>query len=196
MNLEFLADQPHLKDAFNLFRTGKHLSADDGPLFLAVRADYEAYRTLFGALGFNLVQHDRGFYYFQSAEDLGKEAAQLVVFFFVLVEAWGDAGLGLEATAFEPGGHALKDLPHFSRESWRACMTEAGVPDADELENLVKKLERYGFSERVGEDRFRFRTPAWRFFDLCREMWEETEAASLGPETSEGDAPMSTQEAP
>lgn len=196
MNLESLADQPHLKDAFNLLRAGKHLSADDGPVFLALRADYEAYRTLFGALGFDLVQHDRGFYYFQSAEELGKEAAQLVVFFFVLVEAWGDAGRDLEATAFEPGGHGLDDLPHFSRESWRACMTEAGVPDAAELGNLVKKLERYGFTERVGEDRFRFRTPAWRFFDLCLDVWEESEAASSDPEASEHDASTSMQEAP
>ena len=35
------------------------------------------YRTLFAALGFDLVEHDRGFYYFQSAEELGKEATQI-----------------------------------------------------------------------------------------------------------------------
>ncbi len=178
MNIDDLVEKPYLREAFNLLRAGRHLSADDGPVFLALRTDFDEFRTLFAALGFDLVGHDRGFYYFQSGEDLGKEAAQLVVFFFVLVEAWGDAGHDLEATAFDPGGHVIDDLPHFTRESWRACMGEAGVPDATELTNLVKKLERYGFTERVGDDRFRFRTPAWRFFDLCLEVWQETEAGT------------------
>lgn len=183
MNIDELAHQPHLRDAFNLLRSGRHLSAADGAVFLGLRADFDAYRSLFGALGFDLVEHDRGFYYFQSEEELGKEAAQLVVFFFVLVEAWGDAGRDLEAAAFDPAGHAVDDLPHFSRESWRACMTEAGVPDASELANVVKKLERYGFTERVGADRFCFRSPAWRFFDLALDVWRETEATA--PEPSE-----------
>ena len=175
MNVEELAERPLLLDAFNRLRSGRHICADDGPVFLALRSDFEVYRSLFSALGFDLVGHERGFYYFQSAEELGKEATQLVVFFFVLVEAWGDMGMDLEAAAFDPGGHDLRDLPHFSRESWRACMGEAGVPDQAELSNLVKKLERYGFTERVGDDRFRFRAPTWRFFDLCLEVWRETE---------------------
>lgn len=178
MNVDELLEKPYLQEMFNLLRGGRHLSVDDGPVYLAMRADYGEYRTLFQALGFDLVEHDRGFYYFQSAEDLGKEATQLVVFFFVLVEAWGDAGHDLEAAAFDPGGHAVTDLPHFSRESWRACMSEAGVPNEAELANVVKKLERYGFTERLGEDRFRFRSPAWRFFDLCRDVWQESEHAA------------------
>jgi hypothetical protein len=52
------------------------------------------------------------------------------------------------------------------------------VPDAAELANVVKKLERYGFTERVSDERFRFRTPAWRFFDLCLDVWRESEAAT------------------
>ena len=189
MRVEELAAQPHLREAFNHLRAGRHLSADDGPLFLALRANFEVYRALFTALGFDLVGHDRGFYYFQSTEDLGKEAAQLVVFFFVLVEAWGDAGRDLEAAAFDPAGHALDELPHLSRESWRACMGEAGVPDANELATLVKKLERYGFTERIGDDRFRFRTPAWRFFDLCLDVWRETEAQATEPTEPTQEAP-------
>ncbi|MCB9609608.1 MAG: hypothetical protein H6716_23655 [Polyangiaceae bacterium] len=178
MNVEELLVKPHLQEMFNHLRGGRHLSIHDGPVYLAVRADYGQYRMLFGALGFDLVEHDRGFYYFQSGEDLGKEATQLVVFFFVLVEAWGDAGHDLEAVAFDPGGHAVAELPHFSRESWRACMSEAGVPNEAELANVVKKLDRYGFAERLSDDRFRFLSPAWRFFDVCREVWTETESSA------------------
>ena len=36
-------------------------------------------------MGFDLIAHERQFYYFRSTEELGKEATQLAVFFFVLV---------------------------------------------------------------------------------------------------------------
>ena len=57
-------------------------------------------------------------------------------------------------------------------------MSEAGVPNEAELGNVVRKLDRYGFAERQGDDRFRFLSPAWRFFDLCREVWQESEDAA------------------
>jgi len=175
MSVVDLEDKAHLPELFDRLRSGRHLCADDGPLYLALRVDYATYRTLFAALGFDLVEHDRGFYYFQSSEELGKEATQIAVFFFVLVEAWGDAGKDLEATTFDPAGHAVAELPHMTRESWRCCMAEANVSTEEELSNVVRKLERYGFTERLDDDRFRFRSPAWRFFDLCREVWKETE---------------------
>ncbi len=178
MSIEELAGLSLLPRLFDRLRSGRHICADDDALYMALRSEYSSYRTLFAALGFDLVEHDRGFYYFQSADDLGKEATQLVVFFFILVEAWGDAGKDLESTAFDPAGHALVDLPHMTRESWRRCMAEANVPNEEELANVIRRLERYGFTKRVGEDRFCFRTPAWRFFDLCLEVWKETEEAT------------------
>jgi len=179
MSIVDLEDKAHLPELFDRLRSGRHLCADDGPLYLALRADYATHRTLFAALGFDLVEHDRGFYYFQSEEDLGKEAAQLVVFFFVLVEAWGDAGKDLEAITFDPAGHPVSDLPHMTRESWRRCMAEANVTTDDDLWNVVRKLERYGFAERLDDQRFRFRAPAWRFFDLCLEVWREAEPPAV-----------------
>jgi hypothetical protein len=175
MTVVDLEGRNHLPDLFDRLRSGRHLCADDGALFLALRADFGTYRALFEAIGFDLVEHERGFYYFRSGEDLGKEATQLAVFFFVLVEAWGDAGKDLEAAAFDPGGHAVDDLPHMTRESWRRCMEEAGVVTGEDLADLVRNLARYGFTERVGDDRFRFRTPSWRFFDLCLEVLADSE---------------------
>jgi hypothetical protein len=177
-----VAKMPRLSDLFDKLRSGRHLCADDGPLYLALRADYAAHRELFAALGFDLVEHERGFYYFRSDAELGKEATELAVFFFVLVEAWGDAGKDIAFTAFDPGGLVIADLPHMSRESWRRCMAEAGVSSPEELADTVRKLERYGFAERIDELRFRFRTPAWRFIDLCAEVWQETEQPEGVPE--------------
>jgi hypothetical protein len=181
-----LDGKEHLSDLFNKLRSGRHLCADDGPLYLALRADYATYRTLFAALGFELREHERGFYYFRATDDLGKEAAQFAVFFFVLVEAWGDAGKDLEASAFDPAGHALSELPHLTRDSWRQCMTEAGVSSADELTKVVQSMDRLGFTERIGDDRFRFRAPAWRFFDLCAEVLAESERPTIAETPEEG----------
>lgn len=176
----------HIGELFDKLRSGRHLCADDGPLYLALRTEFEAYHAIFAALGFELVQHERGFCYFRSDAELGKEATLLAVFFFVLVEAWGDAGLDIEATAFDAAGLRVADLPHLSRESWRRCMAEAGATTAEDLAEVVRRLDRHGFAERTDGDRFRFRAPAWRFFDLCRDVWQESEASA---DVVEGEAP-------
>src|SRR3954468_112804 len=157
-----LTELPHLTEVFDRLRGGRHLCADDGAVFIALHADCESYATLFKSIGFDLIKHDHGFYYFGAETDLGKEATQLSVFFFVLVESWSDAGRDIEASAFDPAGHRISELPHLSRESWRQCLAEAGIQSETELADLVKRMDRYGFTARIDEDRFRFRTPAWR----------------------------------
>ncbi|MGH7440573.1 MAG: condensin complex protein MksE [Polyangiaceae bacterium] len=171
--IEDVTQLPHPDRLFEMLRSGRHLCADDGTLYVALRAEYDGYSRLFGCLGFELVESSRGFYYFRTDGDLGKEAAQLAVFFFVLVEFWGDTGGDLEATAFDPVGLAVDELPHLTRETWRQCMAEADVHDFNDLAEVVRRLERYGFATEAGPGRFRFRTPAWRFLDLCAEVQQE-----------------------
>lgn len=165
-----LAELTHLSELFTKLRSGRHLCAEDGPLYLALRANYERYDAIFGALGFALVQHPREFYYFQSDGELAKEATRVAVFFFILVQWWGDLGKDIEAEAFRPQGYELSDFPHFAHDTWRHAMEQSGTKDATQLPEVVKHLDRLGYIERTGEDRFRFRAPAWRFLDLCRDV--------------------------
>jgi hypothetical protein len=183
-----LAELAHLSEAFDRLRSGRHLCADDGAIYLALRANYDAYDAVFEALGFDLVRHERGFLYFRSDAELAKEATQLAVFFFVLVQAWGDAGSDIEASAFDPAGLEIAKLPHFSRDSWRECMAQSGTHDEEGLADVVRRLERNGFVERLSDDRFRFRAPAWRFLDLCREV-EEAQGLSGDAPLGDGDLP-------
>lgn len=176
----------HLSDIFDSLRKGQHLCADDGPLFNELHNQYGSYSVLFKSLGFDLVKHSRGFYYFRSEAELGKEATQLAVFFFILVEAWSDAGQDIEAVAFNPVGHRLSELPHFTRESWRQCMTDAGIEGKPGLSELVRRMKNYGFTERIDDELFRFRTPTWRFFDLCHDIWQENAAATKTDEDESG----------
>ena len=158
----------HLPELFRLLRNGRHISVEDGGLYLALRQHTEDYSALFEALGFHFRQHSRGFFYFEAGSgELGKEASQFAVFFFVLVESWADAGRDLETAAFDPAGHRLSELPNFSRPSWQQCMEEAGIDRLEALPELVSRLERLGFTRRLSEESFCFRPPAWRFFDLC-----------------------------
>lgn len=187
MSVLDLEAKAHLPELFDKLRAGRHLSAGDGALYLALRSDFATYRAVFEAIGFELVEHERGFYYFRSTEDLGKEATQLAVFFFVLVEAWGDAGRDIEATACDPAGHAVSHLPHMTRDSWRRCMAEAGVSTEEDLAKLVQRMDRLGFSERFGDDRFRFLPPVWRFFDLCREVLADAESRAQVAEAEGGE---------
>lgn len=187
-----LEELPHLADIFQRLRGGKHLCAEDGPLFIALNARYASFAAFFAAIGFELVKHERGFCYFRAEAELGKEATQLAVFFFILMEAWSDAGKDVEETAFAASGHRCSDLPHLSRESWRQCMAEAGIDNPDKLSGLLRRMKHYGFTEWIDDDSFRFRTPAWRFFELCDEIVKEAaasaaDAASSASESREAD---------
>ena len=45
-------------------------------------------------------------------------------------------------------------------------MKESGIADHDGLEGVVNNLEKFGFAVRKGGS-FRFRSPVYRFFDIC-----------------------------
>ena len=157
-----------LPEIFDRLRLGGHICPEDGALYYVLRDDFESYRDAFDVLGFQLTAHERGFYYFVASGDLGKEASQMAVFFFVLVDALGNEGKNVRKEIFE-AEHSLDDLPHFRLDSHAQCLSEVGVHDRDDLETVVKRLARYGFVDIGHADRFRFRTPAWRFIDLCHE---------------------------
>lgn len=180
VKLTELSELTHLAQLFDRLRMGRHICIEDGALYLALRGGFEAYRTVFEALGFELIQHVQGFYFFLSEEELGKNASRMAVFFWVLIEAWGDQGHDLERKVFDRAGHSLVDLPHFKRESWRQCMADVGVSTTDELTLVVRRLEQYGFAKRLTGERLRFMKPAWRFLELSIDVIAESDQEPVG----------------
>lgn len=166
-------DLPHLREIFDLLRSGHHISSADGALCLAVRDRLEEFRALFDALGFHLESHPRGFFFFQGREDVGKEARKFAVFFFVLVEWLGDDGRNIESALFEKP-LSIAELPHFTTDRYRRLMFEAGIEQRDDLPQLLQRLDQLGFATRVGDDAIQFEDPAWRFLDLCVEIARDT----------------------
>lgn len=163
-----LSQLPELEQLFSDLRLGKHICAEDGSTYYLLRDHFEDYARLFSALGFELRSHERGFFYFHAGGDLGKEATQMAVFFFVLVDALGNEGANVRDAIFEQD-HRIDELPHFKLESHRQCLAEVDVNDPDDLDKVIGRLERYGFVETSNRGTFGFRSPAWRFVDLCYE---------------------------
>ena len=163
---------PRLKDVFQALRRGQHICAADGETYRALEGHHDEFAALFRDLGFRFEHHRRGFYYFRGEDAMSETGRRLSVFMFVLVEWLGDSGRSIEESLLTQSFH-LRKLTHLSHDRYRGYMAEAGVADEGQLERVLGHLERLGFVERITDDEFRFRTPVYRFLDLCLEFEEE-----------------------
>ena len=180
------SELPYLKRLFDDLRRGKHLAEGDGPHVHVLRENADAYARLFDALGFTLVQHPRGFFYFAAdpSSNVTDQAGRMAVFTFILVESLADQGKQVEDTLMTHTFN-VAELPHFSTDRFITYMRDVGVTSLDELRQVLKSMRRLGFAELVGDDLFRFRTPAYRFLDLCSELAAEHEESQLDAPPSE-----------
>ena len=170
------AELPYLQQIFDELRRGKHLAQDDGPHVHALREHEQHYTRLFSSLGFTLIQHTRGFFYFaaDSSSGVTELAARMAVFTFILVEHLADHGEQVENSLMTKMFN-VTELPHLTTDRFMAYMRDVGVTSLEDLRQILKNMRRLGFAELTGDDLFRFRTPAYRFLDLCAELASEQE---------------------
>jgi chromosome condensin MukBEF MukE localization factor len=190
-----LAELPYLEQIFDDLRRGKHLAEGDGPHVHALRENVEAYARLFDALGFTLVQHPRGFFYFSAdpSSTVTDQAGRMAVFTFILVESLADQGKQVEETLMTHTFN-VDELPHLSTDRFVTYMRDVGVISVDDIRQVLKNMRRLGFAELVGDDLFRFRTPAYRFLDLCSELAAEQGESAPDEPTSEDEEILSGEE--
>lgn len=162
-------DLPHLGEVFDVLRRGRHLCAADGKLYWALRDNLDAYQDLFHHLGFRLQVHQRDFFYFRGRDSLSLQASRMAVFVFILIESLSDQGEPVVDTLMTRT-FSIPDLPHLKSARYRDYLKEAGATSEDELRGIVRQLDRFGFIQRQTDESFTFRTPAYRFFDLCIEI--------------------------
>ena len=165
---------PLMGKVFDALRKGRHICHDDGELFLALRDNKDEYEELFTNLGFNFREHRRGFFFFEGESQLGEIAERMAVFMFILIEDISTRGIPVEEALmtrlFDPG-----ELPHFQGERSRQYMKQVGISGPDDLSNLLKRMEMYGFMKVQPNGSFRFRTPVCRFLELCTEFIDEAD---------------------
>lgn len=164
---------PHMAEVFEALRKGRHVCLEDGALFLALREHRNDYEMLFTNLGFQFIEHPRGFFYFMGDSQLSDSSERMAVFMFVLIEALATQGDPVEEALmtrrFDP-----RELPHFQAARSRQYMIEVGVPTPDDLPNLLKTMDRLGFLDLAPDGSFRFRLPVCRFLELCTDFIKET----------------------
>ncbi|MDP6523641.1 MAG: hypothetical protein QGI24_00240 [Kiritimatiellia bacterium] len=164
-----LVDLPNLAAVFETLRRGRHICMSDGILYAALKSHAEEFRVLFLQLGFELQHHPRDFFYFVDRGNFTELSARMSVFMFILIEDLADRGDAIEETLMSRH-FRCSELPHLVGDRYRRLMREAGVTDQVEIEHLIRTMERFGFLERLQDESFSFRSPSYRFLDLCLQM--------------------------
>lgn len=170
-------DLPNLGEIFDVLRRGRHLCAADGKLYWALRENLDAFQNLFHHLGFRLQVHQRDFFYFRGKDSLSLQASRMAVFVFILIESLSDQGEPVVDTLMTRT-FSIPELPHLKGARYREYLKEAGASSEDDLYGIMRQLERFGFIQRHTDDTFNFRTPAYRFFDVCIEILNRDDAPS------------------
>lgn len=165
---------PRLGEVFEQLRRGRHLDPEEGPLYQALVAHEDGFAALFTRLGFDLRRHARGFYYFEGTGTLSDTGERMALFVLIVIEWLADRP-GRVEEQFMSRVFALDELPHLQQERYRGYLQQVRVETPEDLGNIVNALDRYGFARKVDDGRFQFRTPAYRFFDLCYDALTDEE---------------------
>jgi len=160
---------PHLESIFHQLRRGYHVTPEDGKVYLALRDQFEDYRSLFESLGLELKRHPKDVFYLVANDNVkpSKQARKMGLFMLVLVEHVGETQESIVPSLFETVFRVEK-LPHLKNARYEEYMNAIDVYDADDLRTIVKTLRRFGFAAEV-ENGFTFRRAAYRLLDLCRD---------------------------
>ena len=172
---------PRLEEAFRLLRNGRHICRDDVHVFRDLKQNQEMYAQLFSALGFELCYHNRDFFYFKGSNRFRtKGLEQATLFVLILFQH-------LEDTKFQSDNRRqwqstllsqpfkINELPHFKTNARRKMMQDAGVSKDNFRKQVIDTLKRLGMIEMLAPDIFQFRSPVYRFIDMCVEFSERKE---------------------
>ena len=176
-----LSELSQLAPIFRELFKGFHISRRDPELYAQLSNFQDQYRTLFKALGFELVCDTRGFYYFvpdMTAAQVNKTAQRLALFTFILVEHLADQGR--DPLAVLDGGSLGRDELPALLDKYRDLFLQAEVTTQDELEEkVIRRLTQLGFAED-SNGVYRFLPPMHRFLDVCLSVQQDRDlAASL-----------------
>jgi hypothetical protein len=184
-----MTELPHLREIFDHCTRGCHLSPEDEPMFSVLSTKYEAYADYFEALGFDLVRHDREFFYFapDDPEKVTDTLPRIAVFAYILIDHAANQGQPIEEYILGRN-FLVSALPHFALERYSALLRQVDVHDAADLKRILDHLERLGWLKWLGPDELRFLRPFHRVFDKCLELSEEGRPA-LPPANSNQSQP-------
>jgi hypothetical protein len=160
---------PGLQEIFEALRQGRHICQTDGAIYYNLKENHKAFTALFAQLGFELKKHRRDFYYFHSSNSMSGQSEKMAVFMFILIEHIADKGYNIESTLMNQQ-FAYNQLPHLKNARYKSIMSQLDVLDEDGLISIVTSMDRTGFAERINDSSFAFKSPIYRFLDICQDI--------------------------
>ncbi|AIR89427.1 Mks condensin complex protein MksE [Pseudomonas cremoricolorata] len=192
-----LSELSQLAPIFRELFKGFHVSRRDPELYAQLSNFQDQYRTLFKALGFELVCDTRGFYYFvpeQAAAQVNKTAQRLSLFTFILVEHLADQGR--DPMAVLDGGSLGRDELPSLLDKYRDLFLQAEVQSVEELEEkILRRMTQLGFAHEEGGV-YRFLPPMHRFLDVCLSVQQDRDLAATLHSALPLPTPVLAEEAP
>ena len=182
-----------LAEVFRSLRSGKHICRDDVADYRDLERNEDMYREVFQGLGYELTHHGQGFYYFKGGNYLTTHRLRAITLFMLILFQ------DLEDKKFQEADRAwerkllsrifsVSELPHFQTSQRRNMLFTFGVTEETLHEKVLRPMARYGMLETVGPDQFQFRSPIYRFVDLCMRFAEEDWESALADEESQNPA--------
>lgn len=178
---------PSLREVFEKLKNGYHISPEDDVLYAALNGErFDDYADYFAGLGVTLRKHEHDFFYFEPEpeDNNSPRLAKIAAFSFILIDHIANRGLPVEPTLFADS-FTLRGLPHFTLDSYRARMEQAGILDHADLREVVNHLKNVGWAKWTAEDEFRFLRPFHRLLSKCLELAQQSgqsasEASPIG----------------
>lgn len=163
---------------FRLLRTGRHICREDGADYRDLERNEEQYSDLFHGLGYKLIHHGQGFYYFEGRNHLSTQRLQAITLFtLILFQDLEDKKFQEPERAWERNLlnriFRITELPHFETSKRRSMLHAVHVTRETLQDKVLKPMKRLGMLAMVGNDQFHFRAPIYRFIELCMQLGEE-----------------------
>jgi Condensin complex protein MksE len=164
----------YLASIFDYLKRGCHLGPEDEPEFSALAGpQFSEYQAYFAAIGFNLIRHEREFFYFEpeNPEAVSDTLPRIAVFSYIMIDHASNQGQSIEEFIFGQN-FLMTTLPHFSFDRYTALLRQVDVHDLSDLRGVLNRMEQIGWVKvrGVGVDQFRFLRPFHRVFSKCLEL--------------------------
>lgn len=154
----------------------------------------DAYRTLLGMMGHDLVSHAAGFLYLRPMEmsALSKRERQAAACMFCLLESLCDRGMSVEAVITSEEPITLEDI-QIVVDQYRERLSLVDLHTVENFTSLgLKRLVETGVMTEIRRqpDRFEYTLglPAFFYLDICRKMSQDFEAkVATDPSLADGE---------
>lgn len=183
---------PHLSSIFDRLKRGYHLGPEDEPEFSALASPrFDEYQACFAALGFDLIRHEREFFYFEpeNPEAVPDTLPRIAVFSYIMIDHASNQGRSIEEFIFGQN-FLVTALPHFSFDRYTALLRQVELHDLGDLRGVLNRMEQIGWVKikGMGVDEFRFLRPFHRVFSKCLELSAAENTPNSGDGTPAGDS--------